>query len=57
MVLGRFTAGWLFQIRQVRWFDVEERHRSLGHVVAREVIVLQVRFVEVSTLVEVSHGR
>lgn len=35
LVLGRFTAGWLFQIRQVRWFDAEERHRSVGHVVAK----------------------
>lgn len=26
--LGRLTAGWLFQIRQVRCFDAKKRHRS-----------------------------
>lgn len=30
MALGRFTAGWLLQIRQVRCFEAKERHRSLA---------------------------
>lgn len=30
MALGRLTAGWLFQIRQVRCFDAKKRHRSLA---------------------------
>lgn len=30
MALGRFMAGWLLQIRQVRCFEAKERHRSLA---------------------------
>lgn len=49
MALGRFTAGWLLQIRQVRCFDAKERHRSLATWWRGGQWPPQTRFVEVST--------
>ncbi|TGZ52391.1 Uncharacterized protein DBV15_09258 [Temnothorax longispinosus] len=50
MALGRFTAGWLLQIRQVRCLRREgETSLSLSPRGGEGVNVLQTRFVEVST--------
>ncbi|KYM81152.1 hypothetical protein ALC53_08495 [Atta colombica] len=49
MALGRFTAGWLLQIKQVRCFDAKKRHRSLATWWRGGQWPPQTRFVEVST--------